>query len=91
MRSTEETAKADTPVRGAKEPLTTLATSTATAKSKIGREPAFQQLDRHIAARRHIFHLIFTDFADGEIQVKDMASRRNVPIELLERWLAPNL
>jgi 5-methyltetrahydrofolate--homocysteine methyltransferase len=33
----------------------------------------------------------FTVGKIGEDQVKDMASRRNVPIELLERWLAPNL
>ncbi|MEY3899714.1 MAG: methionine synthase, partial [Pseudomonadota bacterium] len=33
----------------------------------------------------------FTVGKIGEDQVKDMASRRNVPIELLQRWLAPNL
>ncbi|MFM7227505.1 MAG: methionine synthase [Betaproteobacteria bacterium] len=33
----------------------------------------------------------FTVGKIGEDQVTDMAARRNVPIELLQRWLAPNL
>ncbi|MEY5002556.1 MAG: methionine synthase [Pseudomonadota bacterium] len=33
----------------------------------------------------------FTVGKIGEDQVKDMASRRNVPMDLLQRWLAPNL
>jgi 5-methyltetrahydrofolate--homocysteine methyltransferase len=33
----------------------------------------------------------FTVGKIGEDQVADMASRRNVPMDLLQRWLAPNL